>query len=606
MKILCSIFDYFSNHVQVQDWIALIALNITVIGLTSLAEKRTVIGVDYGKYLIDEYKFLGCVRVFHLLVGVAIINAASLIVMLHCFPVIFELVVFLLLILSSWFVLVYLFSYVMRVHPGVKKEIYYKEILGLYVNANIECNFKGDQIVGMHGGDRTSKKISSNVQAYFNEYNKETSGAFVELFGPNSPVYARDKAALKYWKKLGYGKPHDYRVLDSAKSKKVNHISWEFFQMFRFSDIQDRWILEILNLYNRNYSNAYPCLRLYNVARVFGQLNRVGSSEGIWHYKFLDYVMPYVQHALTPESYEDGTGERRKEAEEYLHTQIALFIQRALYHNQTDTYTESAYKALNDLLNIEYFHGVIPISERLAIYSKNAEGDYKIIINKLKRQYNSAIKDIQCIIFDFGNVLVDWNINHLYGSYFKSKSRKQHFFEEVLSEDWIKKVDASKDLAPLVEERIKKFPTFRKPLQHFLTNWDKTISGEIPGMRELLQEIKKKLTVYGLSNWCESTFKIAREKYSILQEIEDYVISGGLLDKDNNPIQPKPNADIYAYFLDKYKLNPAKLLFIDDKLDNVETARSIGMKAIRFTNAYELESALENVLHYKESALKSK
>ena len=171
MKTIYMILDYFSTHVGVQDWVALIALNITVIGLTSLAEKRTVIGVDYGKYLIDEYKLLGVVRVFHLLVAVAIINAASLIVMLHGFSVYFEIIVFFLLILSSWFVLTYLFSFVLRVHPHVKREIYRKEILGLYINTATECNFEGDRVVGMHGGDRTSKKISSNVQNFFNEYN---------------------------------------------------------------------------------------------------------------------------------------------------------------------------------------------------------------------------------------------------------------------------------------------------------------------------------------------------------------------------------------------------------------------------------------------------
>ena len=194
------VLDNFSQLVGVQDWLALIALIITVIGLTSLAEKRTVIGVDYGKYLMDEYRIFGIVRVFHILIGIAIINAVALVVMLHNFPVIIEFVVFVLLILSAWFVLVYLFSYVLRIHPKVKREIYKKQILGLYVNSNTECNFEGDRVVGMHGGDRTPKKISSNVQSYFNLYNEETIVSFVELFGPKSPVYSRTKHNISYWK----------------------------------------------------------------------------------------------------------------------------------------------------------------------------------------------------------------------------------------------------------------------------------------------------------------------------------------------------------------------------------------------------------------------
>ena len=34
--------------------LTMISINMTIIGLTSLAEKKTIIGVDYGKYLITN------------------------------------------------------------------------------------------------------------------------------------------------------------------------------------------------------------------------------------------------------------------------------------------------------------------------------------------------------------------------------------------------------------------------------------------------------------------------------------------------------------------------------------------------------------------------
>ena len=56
----------------------------------------------------------------------------------------------------------------------------------------------------------------------------------------------------------------------------MKHISWEFFQMFRYSEIQERWLLEILKLFNGAYADKFPRLRLYNVSRILGQINRVG------------------------------------------------------------------------------------------------------------------------------------------------------------------------------------------------------------------------------------------------------------------------------------------------------------------------------------------
>lgn len=46
--------------------ISIIAINMTVIGLTSLAEMKNIIGIDYGKFLLRKYKIFGFIRVYHL------------------------------------------------------------------------------------------------------------------------------------------------------------------------------------------------------------------------------------------------------------------------------------------------------------------------------------------------------------------------------------------------------------------------------------------------------------------------------------------------------------------------------------------------------------
>lgn len=43
----------------------------------------------------------------------------------------------------------------------------------------------------------------------------------------------------------------------------------------------------------------------------------------------------------------------------------------------------------------------------------------------------------------------------------------------------------------------------------------------------------------------------------------------------------KPNVDFYKYLLDKYKINPKELLFIDDNKENIDSAKNIGISTIK-------------------------
>lgn len=54
----------------------------------------------------------------------------------------------------------------------------------------------------------------------------------------------------------------------------------------------------------------------------------------------------------------------------------------------------------------------------------------------------------------------------------------------------------------------------------------------------------------------------------------------------------KPDIRIYLHVLAKLALEPADLLFIDDRLDNVESARSLGIDSIHFISLEQLKFEL--------------
>lgn len=56
--------------------------------------------------------------------------------------------------------------------------------------------------------------------------------------------------------------------------------------------------------------------------------------------------------------------------------------------------------------------------------------------------------------------------------------------------------------------------------------------------------------------------------------------------------QIKPNADIFETTAQHFGLDPARTVFIDDSLHNVNTARSLGWRAVQFVDAAQCQAEL--------------
>ena len=59
----------------------------------------------------------------------------------------------------------------------------------------------------------------------------------------------------------------------------------------------------------------------------------------------------------------------------------------------------------------------------------------------------------------------------------------------------------------------------------------------------------------------------------------------------------KPEKECYKILLDKYMLNPAECIFIDDSLPNIEVSRTLGIKSIHFTDFESLKNDISNFLN---------
>lgn len=58
----------------------------------------------------------------------------------------------------------------------------------------------------------------------------------------------------------------------------------------------------------------------------------------------------------------------------------------------------------------------------------------------------------------------------------------------------------------------------------------------------------------------------------------------------------KPNLDFYEFILNKYKINATELLFLDDNIENVNSANVLGIKTIRVEKSINMIDKIKSYL----------
>jgi 2-haloacid dehalogenase len=195
---------------------------------------------------------------------------------------------------------------------------------------------------------------------------------------------------------------------------------------------------------------------------------------------------------------------------------------------------------------------------------------------------------MKTIIFDFGSVIFNIDYSALYSKYFPSKKEFTYFRTQILTAEIRSSFNYGLAL-PKLEELAKKHPEYQTEIMATFHEYEKILAGVIPGMEELLQELSARgVAIYGLTNWSADNYVKLEHKYpNILAYMDGITVSG------QEGIK-KPDPNFFKILLDKYNIDPATAVFVDDKLANVETANSLGMDGVVFTSADKLISHLNS------------
>ena len=199
--------------------------------------------------------------------------------------------------------------------------------------------------------------------------------------------------------------------------------------------------------------------------------------------------------------------------------------------------------------------------------------------------------EIKNVIFDLGGVLIDWNPEYVYLDVFNGDREKMKwFFDEICTMDWNENQDAGYPLEKATEERVKLFPEYEEWIRIYYGRWEEMLGNQIDGTVAILKQLidNPNYKVVALSNWSAETFPVALERFDFLHWFEGIVVSG-------TEKMRKPFNEIYELTLNRFNIEAAQSLFIDDNARNIEAAKKMGINTIRFNNPTQLKSELKSL-----------
>ncbi len=191
-------------------------------------------------------------------------------------------------------------------------------------------------------------------------------------------------------------------------------------------------------------------------------------------------------------------------------------------------------------------------------------------------------------LFDLGNTLIKLAYERVLENICREASVKRDELIEILEEpggyrDMERGAVTFLDFYELVVDKS----GYRGSARDFYTIWSDFFDGPILGIEGLLERIRARYRVGFLSNSNEVHAEEIPKKFAALFQKDDRFIFSHRFKV------AKPDPEIFRRALEVLGAQAPQVVFVDDLIENVNAARSIGMQAFQFIDTITLTRELE-------------
>lgn len=182
---------------------------------------------------------------------------------------------------------------------------------------------------------------------------------------------------------------------------------------------------------------------------------------------------------------------------------------------------------------------------------------------------------VEAVIFDIGNVLIEWQPERFYDAEIGPEARAR-LFAEVDLHGMNDRVDLGHDFRDTIYATAEAHPAHRDPVRMWHDRWLELARPAIPQSVRLMRALRARgVPVFALTNFGIGSFALAQTEYDFLGEFDRAYVSGhmGVI---------KPDVRIYEMVEADCGIAPERLLFTDDRADNIAAAAARGWQTHRF------------------------
>ncbi|SFD01870.1 HAD family hydrolase [Tropicimonas isoalkanivorans] len=182
---------------------------------------------------------------------------------------------------------------------------------------------------------------------------------------------------------------------------------------------------------------------------------------------------------------------------------------------------------------------------------------------------------VDLVIFDIGNVLIEWQPERYYDGVI-GPERREAMFAQVDLHGMNDEVDRGGDFRETIYATAERYPEWRDEIRLWHDRWIDIAAPAIDHSVRLLRALRSKgVPVHALTNFGIGSFEVAASAYDFLNEFDARHISGHL-----GVIKPAPR--IYEIVEEQGGTAPERILFTDDRPDNIATAQARGWQTHLF------------------------
>ena len=196
---------------------------------------------------------------------------------------------------------------------------------------------------------------------------------------------------------------------------------------------------------------------------------------------------------------------------------------------------------------------------------------------------NYLTENIDTVIFDIGNVL----IHFAWEDYLHNLGYEGDMYDRVAeavfrSDDWDKGDSGLYTTQEWLASFIENDPEIEADIRKVFENFGETIV-PYPVTEKWLKYFRDRgMKMYYLSNYSDEMYRQSEHYLSFLK-----IFDGGVFSWEEKCMKPDPK--IYKTLLTRYQIVPEHALFFDDRPENVEGARKVGINAIVFNTDIPLQ-----------------